>query len=66
MLAHRIVSAESIMNLVSDLPREERRIAARRSFQIVEHRIRFLELERSDSPDSPSKDVGKERDDDGL
>jgi hypothetical protein len=62
MLANGIVTPQGIEKLIKDLQRAEHQVAARRSLQIVEHRIRFQEIADSHEPDAQGKSQGKERD----
>jgi len=66
MLAKKIVVQQHVAGLIPDLPRLEHRTAALRSLQIVEHRIRFIELSESKDLDAPNETRGleKDRDDD--
>ncbi len=64
MLSTGIVKTFDLGKLITELPRAEHRLSAQRSLQIVEHRVQFLEIARSNEADipHPGKGIEKERD----
>jgi hypothetical protein len=66
ILAKKIVARQDLENLINDLPREVYQTSARRSLQIVEHRLRFQEIADFNEPDAPGRSHGKAKDRDEL
>ena len=66
ILTSKIVTPQGLEKLIIDLPRVEHRTNAKRSLQIVEHRLRFQEIADSHEPNSPTKSHGKGKDRDEL
>jgi hypothetical protein len=66
MLATGIVTLNSLRKLMSELPRAEQRVAAQRSLQIAEHRMRSMESSELKEPDAQSMNRRTERSLDDL
>ncbi len=66
ILAKKIVTPLDLGRLVNDLPQEVHRASAKRSLQIVEHRLRFQEISDIKETDGPSKSRSNAKDRDGL
>jgi len=66
MLKNRIVSPIILGKRIADLPRPEDRDAARRSYQIIEHRLKLLEIADSNEPDTLNKSRATEKGRDEL
>jgi hypothetical protein len=60
MLVEKIVTIQRIGRLIADLPREEHRVSAQRSLQLVEFRVRSKEMSDSKEADRPDTVHGKE------
>jgi hypothetical protein len=66
MISSGVVKTNGVRRLIPDLPEIEHRLAAQRSLQIVEHRIKFAEVAHSKEPQPPEKSLGQEKDRDEL
>jgi hypothetical protein len=66
MIATGAVKFSRLEKLIADLPLAGQRVAAQRSFQVVEHRVKLREITRTDMLDAPNRDVGMEKDRDEL
>jgi hypothetical protein len=61
-----IVARQGLEDLIKAFAREDYRAAARRSLQIVEHRLKFLEIADFDEPGARGTSHGKAKDRDEL
>jgi len=62
MIANGIVEKQRLRTLILDLPQLDQQIAAQRSLQIVEHRIRFSEISSIEAPDTSNEIREREKD----
>ncbi len=51
MLATGIVTPNDVAKLIAELPKPEHRVAAQRSLQIAEHRVKFAEISDLEQPE---------------
>lgn len=66
MISTGVAKSKELGKLIADLPLNDQKLAAQRSLLVVEHRIKSREFARSKEIETPSKDIGLEKDRDEL
>jgi hypothetical protein len=66
MVATGIVTISGLAKLALELPGMEFRVAAQRSLQVIDHRLKFLDISKSKEPDSPLDGSPRQIDRDDL